>query len=231
MAFPTDTILTAGTILRVQSALANRTLPSITITIGTGGAAIGVATVPITAPTSPAGLGRATGDVLVQQGSKLTFNETSPVTITLAEDIKVGDTTLVRVETTAALTAGKIATSAGLLQILGGDSVDFNVTDKEVATRSFENGLFDDARKVMIGGSLPFNGFYRNGDPCFDLVIKPSVLSANEVYFYLLRPDNTYWSGFAFIKGYKESMKLDDIVRFSWEFRAVGAFQTGIVPA
>lgn len=230
MPFPTDTILTAGTLLQMQTSMANRTLPTITITIGTGGAISGATSVPITAPTVPTGLVRTSGQTLVQEGTKLTFNETTPVTVTLAADIKVGDTTMSVVATTAALTASKIATTSGLLVVLGGDSVDFTVTDKEVATRSFENGLYDDARKVMIGGSLPFSGFYRAGDPCFDLVVLPAVLSAQEVYFYLQYPDKKFRSGYAFIKGYKESTKLDDIRRFSWEFRAVGAFATGTAP-
>ncbi len=229
MAFPTDTILTAGTVLKIQQSLANRTLPSITITIGTGGATSGATSVPITAPTVPTGLTRTTGQVLVQQGTKLTFNETTPVTVTLSADILVGDTTMSVVATTGALTAGKVATTSGLLTVLGGDSVDFTITDKEVSTRSFENGLYDDARKVMIGGSIPFNGFYRAGDPCFDLVILPMVLNAKEVYFNLLYPDNHYRSGYAFIKGYKETAKLDDIRRFSWEFRVVGSFDVGTI--
>lgn len=230
MAFPTDTILTAGTLLKIQKAMPNRTLPVITITIGTGGATSGATSVPITTPTVPTGLGRTAGQTLVQEGTELTFNETVPLKVTLAADIKVGDTTMTCLPTTGALTAAKIATTSGLLVVLGGDSVDFNVTDKEVETRSFENGLFDDARKVMIGGSLPFNGFYRAGDPCFDLVILPSVLDTSEVYFNLQYPDKKFRSGFAFIKGYKETGKLDDIRRFSWEFRAVGQFTFGTLP-
>jgi hypothetical protein len=230
MALPTDTILTAGTILQMQTSLANRTLPVITITTGVGGAAIGATSVPITAAAGPVALNRATGKVLVQQGTRLTFNETVPVVVTLANDILVGDTTMTVLPLTAALTAAKIATTNGLLLVLGGDSVSFSISDKEVSTRSFENGLFDDARKVMIGCSLPFSGFYRAGDPCFELVAKPAVLSTQEVYFYLQYPDKTFWSGYSYLKGYKEDGKLDDIRRFSWEFRGVGAFQTGVAP-
>lgn len=229
MSFPTDTILTAGTVLRLQKSVGNRTLPVITVTIGTGTFATGTTTIPVTF-NNPAALGRTSGQVLIQEQSRITFNSTpSPVTVTLAEDLKVGDTNMIVNPTTAAVQAGNTGTSSGLLVVLGGDSVDFNVTDNEVSTRSFENGLFDDARKVMIGGSLPFNGFYRAGDPCFDLVVLPNVLSAGEVYFNLTYPDNKFRAGYAFIKGYKETAKLDDIRRFSWEFRSVGAFTFGTV--
>lgn len=230
MPLPTDTILTAGTILQMQTSLANRTLPVITLTVGVGGAALNATSIPITAAAAPVGLTRATGKVLVQQGTKLSFNETVPVVVTLTADVLVGDTSISVAPIPAAVTAAKIATTNGLLLVLGGDSVSFSVTDKEVSTRSFENGLFDDARKVMIGCSLPFSGFYRAGDPCFDLVAKPAVLSTQEVYFYLQYPDKTFWSGYAYIKGYKEDGKLDDIRRFSWEFRGVGTFATGTAP-
>jgi hypothetical protein len=230
MAFPTDTQLTSNTILRTQLSIGNRTLPTITVTVGTGGASSGATTIPVTALASPTGLTRSAGQILIQQGTSLTFNSTTPVTATLAADALVGDTSLTVVALSGALTAGNTATSSGLLQIIGGDSMDFQTNDKEVATRAFENGLFDDARKVMIGAAIPFNGFYRVGDPVPDLVIKPAVMSALEVYFYLLYPDTAkhYWSGWAYIKGYKEQNKLDDIRRMSFELRVVGTFTNGI---
>jgi hypothetical protein len=222
MAFPTDTILTSGTILKVQQSLGQRTLPTITITVASGGASSAATSIPITAPTVPVGLNRTSGQVLVQEGTKLTFNSGTPVTAELTADIKVGDTTASVKPLSGALTAANVATTNGLLLVLGGDSVDFNATDQEVSTRSFENGLFDDARRVMIGGSCPFNGFYRSGDPAHELIIMPAVLTSDEIFFQLTWADGYQRSGYAFIKGYKETGKLDDIRRFSWEFRMVG---------
>lgn len=224
MAFNTDTILTAGSILKVQKSVGNRTLPSSTITIGTGGATSGATTVPVTAVTADSRLGLTTGDVVVQQGDKLTFNETTPLTVTLTDDLKVGDTSMSVVATTGALTAGKVATTSGLLLVLGLEDMGFDIGEKTVSTRSFENGLFDDNRKTQISGTISCKGFYRAGDVAYKQVIEPAALSSIEVYFYQLYPNGYLRTGYAFIKGYKESGKLDDIVRADFQLSAVGPF-------
>lgn len=229
MAFNTDTILTAGSILKVQKSVGNRTLPSSTITIASGGASTGATSVPVTAVTADARLGLTTGDVVVQQGDKLTFNETTPVTVTLTEDLKVGDTSMTVAPLTANLTAAKIATTSGLLLLLGIEDMGFDVTNKEVSTRSFENGIFDDARKVSIGGNVACKGFYRAGDVAFQQVIEPASLGTDEIYFYQLYPDGRYRSAYAFIKDFKESAKLDDILRCDFSLRVVGTFEFGVV--
>lgn len=231
MPLPVDTVLTAGSIIQVQRGTTNRTLPVGTLTTTTPVAA-NATTIPITAvPNTFFGTAYkrplAVGAVVVQEGTALTFNETTPVTVRLTADLKVGDTAIAIAPAPAAITTAKVATTNGLFYVLGGDNLTFNITDKEVSTRGFENGLFDDARKVMIGGDLPFSGIYRRGDPCFANIIKPCALSDEELYFYYQLPDGQFTSGWAFVKGYKEDNKLDDILRYSFSFRAVGRFTTG----
>lgn len=228
MPFPTDTVLTAGTIIKVQRGTTNRTLPVGTLT-NTAAVAANATTIPISAvsttffgPNYKRKL--VTGDIVVQEGDILTFADTTPVTVTLAADLKVGDTAINIKPAPAAIATTKVATTNGLFFVLGGDNVTFNVTDKEVSTRGFESGLFDDATKVMIGADLPFSGTYRNGDPCFSNIIEPCYLSAEEVYFYYQTPNGRYKDGWAFIKGYKEDNKMDDVIRYSFSFRVVGCF-------
>lgn len=229
MAFPSNTVLTAGSILKVQKAGTNRTLPSGTITVATAGAASGATSIPVTAVTALTGLTMATGDVVVQQGETLTFDSSPAVTATLTADLKVGDTTISVEPISGALVDGDAAVTNGLLRVLGGDSIDFNMSDNEVSTRGFEQGLFDDARKTMIGAELPFSGSYRIGDPSFNQVIIPGSLSADEIYYYYQTPDGRYKSGYAFIKGYTETGALDNIVRYSFSIRAVGTITRGEV--
>lgn len=232
MPLPVDTVLTAGSIIRVQRGIGNRTLPTGTLT-NTAAVTVGATSIPIAAVSTTffgANYRRplATGDIVVQEGDTLTFNETTPVTVKLSANLKVGDTAIQIVAAPAAITTTKVATTNGLFYVLGGDSLEFNITDNEVSTRGFENGLFDDARKVMIGGDLPFTGIYRRGDPCFSNIIKPCATSDEELYFYYQLPDGQFTSGWAFVKGYKESNKLDDILRYNFSFRAVGRFVTGV---
>jgi hypothetical protein len=233
MPLPTDTVLTAGSIIRVQRGVGNRTLPIGTITVGTAvaanGTSIGITAIGTTFFGANYKRTLVTGSVVVQEGDTLTFNETTPVTVKLSADLKVGDTSISIAPAPAAITVGKIATTNGYFYVLGGDSLEFNITDNEVSTRGFENGLFDDARKVMIGGDLPFTGIYRRGDPCFANIIKPCATSDEEMAFYYQLPDGQFTSGWAFVKGYKESNKLDDILRYNFSFRAVGRFTTGTV--
>lgn len=302
MAFPTNTVLTASTILRLQTSLPNRTLPVIpvtvtagvgsgatatavltgtvvsSVTVSTGGTlytsalsvvfsggggtgatgtavltagvvtsvniinggtgyssaptvafvttpGIGATSISVAAIVAPTGTAYTGTQTVIQQGDTLTFNSATPLSVVVAADVVLGATTVfITAPLTAALQAGNVAVSNGLLQLLGVDNLDFSVTDKEVSTRGFENGLFDDARKVMIGGAMPISGFYRVGDPTFLQIILPAALSSTELYFKVVYPDLTVRQGYAFLKGFKEQNKLDDIRRFSFELRAVGTF-------
>jgi len=189
---------------------------------------IGATSIPIAAIAAPSGLVYGVNDTVIQQGDKLTFNSATPQTVVVAADVLAGATTLfITVPLVAALQTGNVATSNGLLQILGGDALSFTVTEKDVSTKSFENGLFNDMRKTGIGGLMPMSGFYRAGDNAFDSVILPSALSANEVYVKIIRSDAKFRSGFAYIKGYSEDMKLEDICRFKFDFQLVGSFTFG----
>jgi hypothetical protein len=231
MPLPTDTVLTAGSIIRVQRGTTNRTLPTATLT-NTAAVTAGATSIPVAAIATNffgANYKRvlATGDIVVQEGDTLTFGTTTPVTVKLTADLKVGDTAIQIAAAPSEIATTQNATTNGLFYVLGGDSLEFNITDNEVSTRGFENGLFDDARKVMIGGDLPFTGIYRRGDPCFANIIKPCATSDEELYFYYQLPDGQFTSGWAFVKGYKESNKLDDILRYNFSFRAVGRFVTG----
>jgi hypothetical protein len=232
MPLPTDIILTAGTKLYLQRSVGNRTLPTATISTSAAVTA-GALSIPVTAVTSPVGLGLSAGDIVVQQGTKVTFNSTpTPTTVTLAQDLKVGDTALIpTVGVANALQSGNTATSSGLLLLLGVENLGFTITDKTVDAMSMESGYFMEAVKTSIGGSIPVSGFNRKGDPCFEEVIIPTALSEKEVYVKLVRPDLVTRFGWAFVKNYKEDNKSQDIARYSFELSMNGAFGIGTEPA
>ncbi|XHX80947.1 MAG: hypothetical protein RBJ76_13745 [Stenomitos frigidus ULC029] len=167
--------------------------------------------------------------VLLQAGTILTFGA---VQVTVLADVTLNGTavSVPIAAATATIAMSVTATTYALLSILGGDSADLNVTDKEVSTRGFDSGIFDDARKVMIGAEIPWSNVYRLGDPGIDQVIEPAALSAlatQEVFVTIVYPDGKYRSAACFIKGYKEGNKLDDIRRLSWTFRIVGGIVSG----
>lgn len=227
MPLPTNIILTAGTKLYLQRTIGNRTLPTATVTT-TSAVTAGSSSIPITAVTSPSGLSLATGDVVIQQGTKITFNSTIPETVTLAADVVVGSTTITTVAPTVnAIQSGNTATSNGALLLLGVENLGFTITDQTVSAMSMENGFFDENVKTRIGGSIPVSGFYRQGDPCFNQVILPTALSEKEVYVKMLRPDLNFRTGWAFIKSYKEDNKNSDIARYSFELMMNGSFSFG----
>jgi hypothetical protein len=227
MAFPTDTVLTANSALYLQKSIGQRTPPTATVTTS-GIVASGATTIPITPVVSPTGLLLTAGQVVIQQGTSLTFNSTTPTTIILAQDIKVGDTAAIPVApTTNAMQSGNTATSIGALRLLGAEDLSFSLTDKTVPTRSFENGLWMDERKVTLGGEIAIKGFYRVGDPCFTQIILPLATSADECYFKSIYPDKTYRQGYALLQGYKEENQLDNIRRYSFNLKAVGPVTFG----
>jgi hypothetical protein len=233
MAFPTGTILTANTILQVQRSAGatgtSRTLPTVTVTTS-GTAALNATSIPVTAVVAPVGLSDfPAGGIVIQEGDKLTFNSTIPTTVTVTQDVLVGDTSISVKPITGALQSGNTATCNGLLRVLGLDDTSIKFTDKTVSSRSFENGLFDDNRKVMIGGSISCNGFFRDGDPSYSQILDRCWQTAEELYVRLTYPDGVYRDGFALLKGYSENNKLDEIRRATFELQFVGTINYGKV--
>lgn len=216
MPFSTETILTAGSILYVQKSGFNRTLPTITLTTSAI-AAVSATSVAVTPVVSPAVLGRSAGQVLIQEGTKVTFNSTIPSIVTLTADVKVGDTSISFVPLVNALQSGNTATSSGLLQIQGCDTADFKLNDKTVSTKGFSDGFWSSERKTALGGMFSLSGSFRVGDPAFDLVVLPASTDVFEIYFKLLYPNRDFRQGYGFAKSYAESIKLEDIRKFSCE--------------
>ena len=228
MPFSTATILTAGTNLFLQRSIGDRTLPIITVTVGVGGASIGGTSIPITALTAPTGLAYSAGQVVIQQGDRLTFNSTVPQTITVAQDVILGATTIIpAVVLTAALQAGNVAISNGFLAIQGADTADFKLGDKKVSTRSLSSGLWDENRKVMLSGTASVSGIYRVGDPAFDKIVLPACTDTFEVFCKIVYPDGDFRSGYAFLGDFQEPIKIDEIRKFSFSLNFNGQVTFG----
>lgn len=219
MSFPTQTILTAGTQLRVGNLLANRINPTYTIKIGATAVAPNDTTAGVLATP-----------IFLQAGTTLEFPGNKKIKLT--EDATAGSTTLhIEPYTGTNIASGAETKTLALLQVLGGDSLSFTINDNEVSTRSFENGLYDDARKVMIGATIPWSGHYVSGDPAIEQIIQPAAISDKEIYFEITYPDGLKRSGACYVQGYTEDNALDNIRRVSWTFRVVGAFDFELVPS
>lgn len=216
MAFPTETILLAGTKCLVGPLQSgdNRVPEEYTITNGATPATVtvgGAGTLTVTATT-----------VFLQEGTELSFGGTK---IRLTADVAAGATSIPYVGVTAGtIAASATATTKALLRIFGGSSADIQYQDNEVSTRSFEFGLFDDARKVTVGANIAWQGTYRKGDRAFDTLILQKANSADEVYIEFEYPDGSVFKGAAFIMNLQLSGQLDNIRQVSWTFRIVGEF-------
>lgn len=226
MPFSTETVLTAGSILYIQKSGPNRTLPVITLTT-TAAATVNATTLAVTAVTAPAYLNRTAGQVVIQEGTKITFNSTTPSTTTLTADVKVGDTSISFTPLINATQSGNTASSSGLLQVQGADSADMKLNDKTVSTKGFSDGFWASERKVALGGMFSLSGAFRVGDPAFDLVILPASTDVFEVYFKLLYPNLDFRQGYGFVKGYSEGIKLEEIRRWSGEMFINGPLTFG----
>jgi hypothetical protein len=219
MAFNTATVLNAGTKCLVGNLLANRILPVKNLIVGTAGATEGDTEIPLKV---------ASGTTQLLAGTAIQFSDVTPVvTVIVAEDTSVAATdTLVPIQ--SALSAGETLVAAdagvsnGLLQVLGGKDLTFDIKDNEVGTRSFESGLFDDARKVMVGGTITWGGHYVIGDNAIETVIEPAALSEDEIYIRLLYPDGKVREAACFIMGFSEKGTLDGIRELNWTYRLVG---------
>lgn len=230
MPFPTAVAITAGTQLYLQRSLPNRVLPTITVTTSAA-VATGLSIIPVTAVIAPVGAGYAAGDVLIQQGDKLTFNSTTPSTVTVTQDVKAGDTSINVAPTTVAIQSGNTASSNGFLLLLGADDLSWKVSDKTVPTTSMESGIYTEEQKVRLGGEISLNGFFRIGDPCARQVLIPCANSLDlEVAFKLVYPTKEFKSGFAMLKGYEEGGKLDAIRTYKGTLMCQGEFVQGVLP-
>ena len=229
MPFPTAVAITAGTQLYLQRSLPNRILPTIILTT-TAAVTVGAISIAVTAVVPAVGLGSVVGDVLIQQGDKVTFNSTTPTTVTITKDVKAGDLFVEVLPTLTAIQSGNSATSNGFLLMLGADDLSFKISDQTVKTTSFESGDFSEEVKVRLGGEVSLNGFFRIGDPCAKQVLLPAANSLTlEVAFKLIYPTKEYKSGFALVKGYEEGGKLDQIRTLKATLMCNGVFQQGVL--
>lgn len=229
MPFPTAVAITAGTQLFLQRSLPNRVLPTVTLTT-TAAAIVGATQIAVTAVVPAVGLGSLPGDVLIQQGDKVTFNSTIPTTVTISDDVKAGDLFVKVLPIATAIQSGNTATSNGFLLLLGADDLSFKISDQTVKTTSFESGDFSEEVKVRLGGEISLNGFFRIGDPCAKQVLLPAANSlVLEVAFKLIYPTREFKSGFALVKNYEEGGKLDQIRTLKATLMCNGAFQQGVL--
>lgn len=215
MPLPVDTVLTAGTRLLVGNLGPNRTLPSYTIRTAAAAAA-----------ATSVSLSVASGTLFLQGGTELNFGGAQK-TVVLLDDVTLTSTAAsvpIVSPLGAALVATDTAPTNALLQVYGGNDASLSLKDNEAPTRAFESGLFDDAKKVMVGGSISWKGTYRRGDKSLDL-IEACAIGANEIYIRLVYPDGKSRTGVAFVQGYQESNTLDAVREVSWEFRLVGEFK------
>ena len=227
-------VLTAGvvtSVVIVTGGTGYSTAPTVAFTTSPG---IGATVISVTVvPTSLFVAGQTTAfyktaDTVIQQGDKLTFNSTIPQTVTVANDVLLGATSItLTAPLVNALQAGNVATSNGLLAVQGVDTADFKLGDKKVSTRSLSSGLWDENRKVMLSGSFSVSGIYRVGDDAQDQVFLPASLDTFEVYCKLVYPDGRFRQGYAMISDYAEPIKLDDIVKFSATINMNGAVSFG----
>lgn len=229
MPFPTAVAITAGTQLYLQRSLPNRVLPIITLTT-TALVAIGATQIAVAAVVPAVGLGSVAGDVIIQQGDKLTFNSTIPTIVTVTKDVKAGDLFVECLPTLTAIQSGNTATSNGFLLLLGADDLSFKISEQTVKTTSFESGIYTEEQKVRLGGEVSLNGFFRIGDPCAKQVLLPAANSLDlEVAFKLVYPTKEFKSGFAILKGYEEGGKLDQIRTYKGTLMFNGTFQQGTI--
>lgn len=209
-----DTVLTAGTKLRVGELGANRTLPTYSILVGANASA----------GAQSVSLRVSSGSRVLPQGTTLNFGGIAK-TIVLADDANLSSTgVLVPIVSPlgAALSTTDTATTPVLFTVYGGSDATFSIKDNEAPTRSFESGLFDDAKKVMVGGSISWQGTYRKGDLSITL-IESCACSDKELFVQLIYPDGKQRTSVAFVQNYNESNTLDSVRELSWEFRLVGA--------
>lgn len=230
MPFPTAVELTAGTKLFVQRSLPNRVLPTVNVTTSAA-VIVGAKTIAVTAIVAASGLGSVAGDVLIQQGDKLTFNSTVPTTVTVSQDVIAGDLLINVLPVTTVIQSGNTATSNGFLMMLGVDDLSWKVSDKTIPTTSMESGIFTEEVKVRLGAEVSLSGFFRKGDPAAKQVLIPCANSLDlEVAFRIEYPDRKYRSGFALLKNWEEGGKLDQIITFKGTLMCQGAFEQGVLP-
>lgn len=179
-----------------------------TITVGTGGAATGATTIPITAPgvTIPRG-------TLLKNGSKEVF---------IAETVDPTDTSITSDPLPAALIAGDTFSFDKLWRLLGGTQSEFQINEQQQEAQTYEAGGWSDGKITGAAWVMPWQGNFRPDDPAWK-AIKNAALNFTEVWVarYLPREDGSLalvQEGVASIGGYRDTGPANGIVTAQWNF-------------
>lgn len=108
-----------------------------------------------------------------------------------------------------------------MFQLLGGNTIGLKMNDKEVETRSFESGIWSDAKKVMAGASGDWSGYYPLDDEAWSEIVFPCSKSSQEVFVEITYSNGMIRYGSAYIQGYNETSKNDETVNCGWTFRFI----------
>lgn len=202
------------TTLEVATLAAGTRIPTaVTVTIGTGGAAIGATSIPLTA-----------APIYFQAGRDITIGGQ---VVTVAADLPrtVGVCTLtITKPLTGALTAAQTFTVIESFSFLGGEEVNVTHSENVINVRNYRSGAWQEQIKVMTGIAMDTGGQFLSNDLAITNVVRPASNNiATEIYGALTRPNGDRYSGSWLITGYKEPAPLDNVLRAEFSMQSLGA--------
>lgn len=196
-----------------------------TLTVDTGGAAIGATTIAV-APTT----------VALQEGQPITWNSTSEKVI-LAADAPVSSTSLsIKAPLVNALIATDAATVIPTFLIEGGKDTSLQIGENDVSIRDFESGIWEDSAIISKNATINFSGHIHDKSPGYTNIVVPAAIPTTnfiqEVWVEFLLPDGRETKGAAQIRNYQEQSPIDNILQASFDVQFVGPIiRTMPVPA
>lgn len=202
--------------------LGDRTEPTDSTITAASGITSGATTITVAALTGAIG-----------GGTPLTFNNgTNSLTVYLAADAKIGDTTLTILPTTAALTGSSTAMYKAKLRLLGGTQLSADINANRTSVLVFEDPLgYEDGAIVSQSWQLPWTGNLLSDDQAFRRVFYAAsmAIAGRELYVWQTDPPPAGFTVGDGLKGpcvamnFKKSLQSTQIVTFSTDFMGQGS--------
>jgi hypothetical protein len=197
-------------------------VPTLTTTAAAAINATSISVTAVSAYTLPAGAQVTFGAVTVETtlatliGTTATPLAIRPAPGAIANSTASVNTLTIRPATVAIASATASTPFLPLLLLLGIQSADSPNKTNLISIRSFQSGLGNEQRPVMVDFSMQLQGWVHQRDQAYLNVIEPAAIQSLEVYAEYYSPRGTVRRGAAMVADSGITEKNDDVLKYTF---------------
>jgi hypothetical protein len=197
-------------------------IPALTTTAAVTANATSISVTAVSAYILPAGARATFGSVTVETTAATLIGTTATVVPIRAASGGIANaavsvnTLAIRPAAVAVATTTASTAFLPLLSLLGIQSADAPNKTSLISIRSFQSGLGNEQRPVMVDFSMQMQGWVHQRDQAYLNVIEPAATQSLEVYAEYYSPRGTVRRGAAFIADSGINEKNDDVLKYTF---------------